>query len=189
MSGEGEVDEGRRRFIKAVGLASGFIALGGVTAVLKAVKGPITVPPWPRVRVANIADLKTGGDFSFNYPLETTPNLVLKLGRGVEGGVGPDGDIVAFSQICQHMGCTVQWKAERGRIECPCHAAFYDPLEGAKVVGGPSLYPLPRVKLEYEASTGDIYAVGMGPPVVFGYGPPGSDDVDIVLIGGKLVSG
>jgi len=25
--------------------------------------------------------------------------------------------------------------------------------------------------------------------VVFGYGPPGSDDVDIVLIGGKLVSG
>jgi len=45
------------------------------------------------------------------------------------------------------------------------------------------------VKLEYDSSTGDIYAVEMGPPVIFGKGPPGSTEVQRDLIGGKLVGG
>ena len=28
--------------------------------------------------------------------------MLLKLGRRVEGGVGPDGDIVAFTTLCPH---------------------------------------------------------------------------------------
>ena len=36
---------------------------------------------------------------TFNYPLDDEPNIMVKLGQKAEGGVGPDGDIVAFSQI------------------------------------------------------------------------------------------
>ena len=61
---------------------------------------------------------------------------------------------------------------------CPCHAGVYDLTNGAKVLAGPPPNPLPFVVLDYDDSTGDIYATGMTPPVIFGKGPPGSQDTD-----------
>ncbi len=34
---------------------------------------------------------------SFEYPQEGQTNFLVKLGRPAAGGVGPDGDVVAFS--------------------------------------------------------------------------------------------
>jgi hypothetical protein len=59
--------------------------------------------------------------------------------------------------------------------------------KGAKVIGGPSLRPQPQVILEFESSTGDIYATGMMPPTIFGHNT-GSNDVLYDLQGGTLVS-
>jgi len=182
-----DVDEARRKFLKLCGIASGIIALGGIGSILKVIGGPLKIPPWPKVRVANIKNLKPNKPLIFYYPLKTTPNILVKLGKSVEGGVGPDRDIVAYSQICQHQGCYVQYESN-GIVMCPCHAAIYDLTDKARVLEGPALYPLPQVELEYDSETGDIYAVKMGPPVVFGYGVPGSNDVDIMLVSGELIS-
>ncbi len=35
-----------------------------------------------------------------SYPDADSPGVLLKLGSRVEGGAGPDGDIVAFSTLC-----------------------------------------------------------------------------------------
>lgn len=48
------------------------------------------------------------------------------------------------------------------------------------------------VLLDYDEATGDIYAVGMGPPTIFGHGPAGTKDPASVLQydmqGGEVVT-
>jgi len=156
--------------------------------------------PFPTVKVGNVSDLAGGATVSFNYPLEETPNLLVKLGEKAVNGVGPDGDIVAFSQICQHLGCIYgfvaagaspgcdnTYKATGPVGYCCCHGSAYDLANGAKVLGGPAPRPVPQVILSYDDSTGDIYATGMMPPTIFGY-HTGSSNVLYDLQGGTLVS-
>jgi Rieske Fe-S protein len=33
---------------------------------------------------------------------------------------------MAVSSKCTHLGCTIQFKANHGRFECPCHASAFD---------------------------------------------------------------
>lgn len=163
---------------------------------------PSSPPPalaFPKLKVANVGDLRVNKPLDFNYPLENTPNLLVKLGEKAEGGIGPDGDIVAFSQICQHLGCIYgyvkpdaspgcdsSYAAPRPVGYCCCHGSIYDYLHDAKVLGGPSPRPVPRVILELDSSTGDIYATGMTAPTIFGH-HTGSDDVSYDLQGGAPV--
>lgn len=150
--------------------------------------------------MANASSLQVNTPVSFAYPLTGTPNLLVKLGQKVPNGVGPDGDIIAFSTVCQHLGCIVHFEpAGRSGGEmpnyanlpvcyCPCHAGVYDLTDDAKVLAGPPPNPLPFVVLEYDGSSGDIYATGMTTPVIFGKGPPGSTNTDDDKLGGTLAS-
>lgn len=158
---------------------------------------------FPQVLVANISDVtgaNLGQTVSFNYPLEETPNILVKLGVAADGGVGPDGDIVAYSQVCQHLGCIWGFVAKGASPVCAssvkaagpigyccCHGSVYDLTNGAKVIGGPAPRPVPQVTLSFDESTGNIYATGMGPPTIYGY-HTGSDDVAYDLQGGTPVS-
>jgi arsenite oxidase small subunit len=158
-----------------------------------------TSSAFPRTKVGNISDLTGGQTVTFAYPLEETPNLLAKLGQKAEGGVGPDGDIVAFSQVCQHLGCIWGYVPTAGSPKCDntykatspvgyccCHGSVYDLVNGAVVLEGPSPRPQPQVILEFDSSTGDIYATGMGPPTIFGH-DTGSNDVLNDLQGGTPV--
>jgi Rieske Fe-S protein len=50
-----------------------------------------------------------------------------------------EGDRVrAFSTVCPHAGCSVDWAPERREFACPCHASVFSP-DGARVSG-----PAPR---------------------------------------------
>ena len=155
---------------------------------------------FPRVKVANTSDLKVNQPITFNYPLDNEPNIMVRLGKKAQDGVGPDGDIVAFSQICQHLGCIYGYVAPGTSPSCDatynttgpvgyccCHGSVFDLANGAKVTGGPSPRPQPQVILEYDSSTGDIYATGMTPPTIFGHNT-GSNDVTSDLQGGTPVS-
>ncbi|WP_216328150.1 ubiquinol-cytochrome c reductase iron-sulfur subunit [Deinococcus aestuarii] len=49
-----------------------------------------------------------------------------------------NGEVVAYSDICTHAGCTVADSDTRaGAMKCPCHSGEYDPKRAAVVVGGP----------------------------------------------------
>ncbi|PMP91827.1 MAG: Rieske (2Fe-2S) protein [Desulfurella sp.] len=62
--------------------------------------------------------------------------------------------IVAYSAICTHMGCTVDWHPKSQKpapyphIFCPCHQSMYNIFEGAKVVSGPAPRPLPQLPIK-----------------------------------------
>jgi len=54
-----------------------------------------------------------------------------------------DGELKAFSAVCTHLDCTVQFKSDTSQIWCACHNGMYD-LQG-NVVSGPPPRPLERL--------------------------------------------
>jgi Rieske Fe-S protein len=52
----------------------------------------------------------------------------------------PAGDWRAFTAVCTHLNCTVQYRSDMQMIWCACHNGMYD-LNG-KVVSGPPPRPL-----------------------------------------------
>ena len=60
------------------------------------------------------------------------------------------GGVRAFSAICTHLGCVVEWNKGKGVIQSPCHDGRFNPLTGAVVSGPP-----PRGLPPYELSIKD----------------------------------
>jgi Rieske Fe-S protein len=111
-----------------------------------------------------------GPIIAFFWPsnLETMPSEPISIGD--EGSI-PVGDsktvrfgrypamvintdakgLVAYSAVCTHFACIVYWNPESGMIECPCHAGFYDPLDGS-VISGPPPAPLEKLDVSIEDS-------------------------------------
>ncbi|OOE04707.1 menaquinol-cytochrome C reductase [Anoxybacillus kestanbolensis] len=68
-----------------------------------------------------------------------------------------NGDIVALSPICTHLGCTVNWNVDKNnpnRFFCPCHYGLYE-KDGTNVPNTPPTSPLHRY--EYEIKDGTLY--------------------------------
>ena len=47
-----------------------------------------------------------------------------------------DGQYRAFSAVCTHLSCTVQYRSDLHEIWCPCHNGIYD-LTGRNISGPP----------------------------------------------------
>jgi len=195
----------RRNFLKIIISFSALLLLGGIATLLKSITSPApsnenaAPQAFPRVKVAQLSDLQNNQPVLFNYPLDNEPNILVKLGQKAEVGIGPDGDVVAYSALCQHLGCVYAFQAAGTSPKCNseyqanspvgyccCHGSIFDFLHQAQVVSGPSPRPQPRVILEIDDS-GAIYAVGMTPPAIFGHNT-GSADVSSDLQGGNPVA-
>lgn len=62
-----------------------------------------------------------------------------------------DNQIVAYSDICTHAGCSVaDAQGHGGIMHCPCHSGEYDPKQGCKVVGGPPPRPLAQLPIQMD---------------------------------------
>lgn len=60
-------------------------------------------------------------------------------------------EILAFSAICTHLGCTVLTTlTNEGDIPCPCHGSVFDPANGAAVIAGPAPRPLPSLPIKIQ---------------------------------------
>ena len=57
----------------------------------------------------------------------------------------PAGELRAFSAVCTHLNCTVQYRDEKQEVWCACHNGVYD-LNG-KNVSGPPPRPLEEYKV------------------------------------------
>jgi cytochrome b6-f complex iron-sulfur subunit len=70
------------------------------------------------------------------------PTLVLKR----------EGQFFAFSAVCTHLGCIVQWKPEEGIFFCPCHAGKFD-ANGVNIAGPP---PRPLTRYSVTITKDDL---------------------------------
>ncbi len=127
----------------------------GTVATLAAILYPIfrfMVPPRivessaSSVVAGKTAELKpnTGKIFKFG----NKPGILLQT---------PAGEYRAFSAICTHLDCTVQYREEEKLIWCACHNGRYD-LTG-KNISGPPPRPLEEFKVNVR---GDEIIVSRG---------------------------
>ena len=100
--------------------------------------------------IANASSLPPDQSLIYNDP-SLGPIILIHLDNG---------NFVAYSAICTHAGCQVQFDPSLKDIVCPCHGAVYDPYHNAQVIGGPAPYPLQNVPIQYNPSTGNIYLTG-----------------------------
>ncbi|KKB38462.1 ubiquinol-cytochrome c reductase iron-sulfur subunit [Bacillus thermotolerans] len=56
-----------------------------------------------------------------------------------------NGEVVALSPICKHLGCTVNWEGDnhKNQFYCPCHGGLYE-KNGNNVPGTPPTAPLDK---------------------------------------------
>lgn len=59
--------------------------------------------------------------------------------------VRQEGKLVAFSNICTHLGCIPNWQATELKFKCPCHGSGYY-MNGINFEG-PAPRPLERYKI------------------------------------------
>src|ERR1017187_3941176 len=94
----------RSRFLRASGAS---LATAGLAAA--AIPREEAQAADPSVVIAKAAQMQVGRPTYFHYPDAQAPAIAVRLGRKVDGGTGPNGDIVAYSQICVHKGCPVAY--------------------------------------------------------------------------------
>jgi arsenite oxidase small subunit len=116
---------------------------------------------YPKTGVGKLAALPINQAVAFNYPDAASVCYAIRLGAPVPGGVGPNGDIVAYSGMCTHMGCPVTYEGGTRTFKCDCHFSIFDPENGGQMVCGQATENLPRVLLQYDASSDALTAVGI----------------------------
>lgn len=95
------------------------------------------------------SDVAVGGAASFNDPGLGVPAYVVQPVAG---------QFKAFSAVCTHAGCTVQFSRSDETFQCPCHGAVYSAKTG-EVLGGPAPSPLPAITVA-EGPNGQLYVDG-----------------------------
>jgi arsenite oxidase small subunit len=156
------VDVGRRQFLRGAGLAT----VGAATATVAMPVGeakaavPLARVAYPSSKLANVKDLKVDEPVEVAYPDAESPGVLLKLGRAVPGGAGPDGDIVAFSTLCPHKGWALSFNAADRTLNCPGHYSRFDCENGGQQVWGHATQNLAQFDLRVDGN-GDIFAEGV----------------------------
>jgi Rieske Fe-S protein len=72
-------------------------------------------------------------------PEDVKPNSGQIFRFGSQPGIlirTPGGDLRAFSAICTHLACIVQYRPDLSHIWCACHNGHYD-LNGKNITGPP----------------------------------------------------
>jgi len=152
----------RRSFLKGSGVVATIPIIGASNSALaKEANTSATTLIYPEVGVGNSKELAVNKAVNFQYPDQASPCAMIKMGKPVAGGVGPDGDIVAYSILCTHMGCQVSYSAEARTFKCPCHFSVFDSEKEGQMVTGQATENLPRILLSYDDKTGEIKAVGV----------------------------
>jgi len=121
----------RRTFLVSL-LGIGFVstALSVLYPVLRFVIPPANAEPATDSIVAGkISEFKNNSGALVKFG--TKPAILVRTSGG---------DFKAFTAVCTHLECTVQYKPETSQIWCACHNGLYD-LAG-NVVSGPPPRPL-----------------------------------------------
>ena len=153
----------RRAFLKASGAAAAGVGTAVALSPAEAAPaeaGRTTLPYKPKV-VTSLSSLRTNVPVAFTFPDASSPCVLVKTGSRIPGGVGPQGDIVAFSTLCTHMGCPVAYDAETKTFKCPCHFSIFDAEKEGQMVCGQATEDLPRIVLRFNAKDGTLTALSV----------------------------
>lgn len=123
---------------------------GGLVTTLGAILAPIinfVIPPKVQEAVQNSVVAAKVGELPINsgkvFRFGSKPGILIHTQAD---------EYVAFSAICTHLDCTVQYRADFKHIWCACHNGHFD-LTGKNIAGPP---PRPLESYQVDISGEDI---------------------------------
>lgn len=134
----------RRTFLDAV-LAVGFVSTAAAIAYPVSrflVPPPGGEPATATAVAAKLAALKPNSGLIFQFG--NKPGIVVRTAEG---------EVRAFSAVCTHLDCTVQFKADTSQLWCACHNGTYD--LGGNVVSGPPPRALEQFVVNIRGEAGE----------------------------------
>lgn len=126
----------RRNFLKYF-LGGGFtaFAFSVIYPIIKYLIPPKSSEPVPTSVIAGeVGELKPNSGKIFRFGEK--PGILVNT---------PDGELSAFTAVCTHLDCTIQYREDLQHIWCACHNGHYN-LRGINIAGPPPR-PLTRFKV------------------------------------------
>lgn len=99
--------------------------------------------------IGSVASLRRERSMLFRYPTEKDPCVAVCM---------PNGQFVAYSQVCTHLSCAVIYRQEVEELFCPCHSGVFE-LRAGQPTAGPPTRPLPKILLERRGD--ELFATGV----------------------------
>jgi Rieske Fe-S protein len=144
---EGDHYVSRREMVKYLTLGSLLLAAGNWIAAAAGKFRRTTTTN--EKRIGSVSALEGNGTLLFRYPSDGDPCIAVRT---------PEGQLVAYSQVCTHLSCAVVHDRNRNQLVCPCHNGIFTIDQGAPVAGPPTRR-LPKIKLEQRGD--DLFATGV----------------------------
>jgi Rieske Fe-S protein len=141
----------RRQLLRFAVFTSGALFASTAAIALVGAVRALRRPASAAVDIASASQVQPGQAIYFEYPEPGEQAVLLRLA---------DGQLVAFSQKCTHLSCSVYYQADRNRLFCPCHEGVFNPATGDPVAGPPQRR-LAQIQLQQDGDT--IRAVGITP--------------------------
>ena len=128
----------RRGFIHVSSIAALAVVSVGLGRLLPKKSAAVSAGP---AKIIEDASLAVGKIHNFTSK-SGSPAVLFKSKTGV----------YAYSAVCTHEGCTVQYNSASKNLQCGCHGAVFDPGKDGTVVTGPTNKPLPKIKVAVEGA-------------------------------------
>jgi thiosulfate dehydrogenase [quinone] large subunit len=157
-------DPGRRSLLRG-GVVTGAVAaaalgLGGLTAWIGRAAGGNRTSRLPRTAAADGTGGGTTGGTGGTVlarPGEISPGSAKRFTDSSNGSPAwlvhlPAGGYRAFTAVCTHAGCTVDFQTADQQFSCPCHGGVFSAASGA-VEAGPPPRPLETVAVRVNGDT------------------------------------
>ena len=140
-TGKEKPDFGRRWVDLMLGTGVvGTIASLIYPAIRYVIPPPVSESTNLSVVAARVGELKINSGKVFRFGSE--PAILIRTPS--------TGEYRAFTAVCTHLGCTVQYRPDLHEIWCPCHNGIYD-LQGRNV-SGPPPHPLAQYQVHIQGA-------------------------------------
>ena len=119
-----------RGVIRSTAIAAGALIFGRTQSAIASTQK----------RIVRVAKLPIGSNQKF-VAANGAPAFLFRTKTGV----------FAYSAICTHQGCTVDYFKAGKKLVCPCHGASFDPFNAGKVVSGEAKFPLAKINVSIKS--------------------------------------
>jgi len=116
----------RRGFLSSAAIAAGALIFGRTQSAIAA----------SAKKIVKASKFPVGSNQKF-VAANGSPAFLFRTKSGV----------FAYSAICTHQGCTVDYFKAGKKLVCPCHGASFDPFNAGKVVSGEANFPLAKINV------------------------------------------
>jgi Rieske Fe-S protein len=148
-------DEGRRRLLKlgvhSLGAAVAAVTAGPAVAYLAfPLSHDTTTGSGGFVTAGRAARFKEGVPVKVDLLADKTDawNRLEQVKIGSAWIVNTGGKLVAYSTVCPHLGCAVDFDGASSKFKCPCHRSAFG--QNGAVEEGPSPRPMDELEVKEE---------------------------------------